>query len=134
PAPPRATSPPRRTAARTDRSFRSGGPQESPVPVVNRGTEHEGHRGSHREKYPERDVTLPLPQDEQRDVHEAAEQRAGEYRQQHALPADERAHHRHHLDVATAHRFFLEDPAAYQADGVEQREAGGGTQHPFDEA
>src|SRR5256886_6602783 len=45
-------------------------------------------------------ASLPFPQDEQRDVHEAAEQRAGEDRQQHALPADERPHHRHHLDVA----------------------------------
>src|SRR6266581_999643 len=114
--------------------IQSGGPQESPVPVINRRTEYESHRGSHGEEYPERDVTLPFPQDQQWDVDEAAEQRAGEDRQQHALPADERPHHRHHLDVATAHRFFLEDPAAHQADGVQQREAGGGTQHPLDEA
>src|SRR6266566_4293487 len=114
--------------------IQSGGPQESPVPVINRRTEYESHRGSHGEEYPERDVTLPFPQDQQWDVDEAAEQRAGEDRQQHALPADERPHHRHHLDVATAHRFFLEDPAAHQADGVQQREANGRTRNLVQEA
>src|SRR5207247_4639473 len=121
------------TALRTDRPFRSGGPQESPVPVIDRGAENECHRSSHGEKYPERDVTLPFPQYQQRDVHEAAEERTREYRQQHALPADERPHHRHHLDVAATHRFFLEDPPPHHADGVTPAEAGRRTQHAFAE-
>src|SRR3989449_9953233 len=86
-----------------------------------------------RSKYPERDVTLPFPQYQQRDVHEATEERTREYRQEHALPADERPHHRHHLDVAATHRFFLEDPASHQADCIQQGEAGRRTHHAFDE-
>src|SRR2546422_905150 len=52
------------------------------------------HGRPHGEEYPERDVTLPAVQQQQRDVHQAAEHRPGEHGHQHALPPDEGSHHR----------------------------------------
>ncbi len=41
-----------------------------------------------------------------------ADERAEEDGEQHAGPSDEDADHRHHLDVAAAHRILLEDEGA----------------------
>src|SRR6058998_506577 len=80
--------------------------EEVQVPGDDPVLEHEGDRRPQREEYPEWDETLLL--EGQRDEDQAAEQRSEEHREQHALPADEGADHRHHLDVATPHRLLLE--------------------------
>src|SRR3989441_7629745 len=41
---------------------------------------------------------------------------------------------RHHLDVAAAHRLFLEHPSAHHADRVQQGEARSRPEHLVDEA
>ena len=43
------------------------------------------------------------------------------------MPADEGADHRHHLDVAPAHRLLLEDPEAEPRDQPQQDKTGYGT-------
>src|SRR6059058_5601885 len=108
--------------------IRSPRPQEPQIPVDDGVAEHEHDRRAHGEEYPERDVTLLAPEQE-RDVHQAAEHRRREHRQQHTLPTDERPNHRHHLDVAASHRLFLEQPAPHDADRIQQGKPGGGAEH-----
>src|SRR5437660_7191527 len=113
--------PPESNSPSNGSPIRSPRPQEPQIPVDDRVAEHEHDGRAHGEEYPERDVTLLAPEQE-RDVHQAAEHRRREHRQQHTLPTDERPNHRHHLDVAAAHRLFLEQPAPHDADRVQQGE------------
>src|SRR6266508_3703064 len=85
-------------------------PQEVQVPDDDRVAEHERHPRPQSEEYPERDESLLAERQGNKD--QAAEQRPEEHRQEHALPAEERPHHCHHLDVAAPHRFFFERPLA----------------------
>src|SRR5204862_5035385 len=62
-------------------------PQEPQVPVDDGVAEHEHDSRPHGEEYPERDVTLLVPQEE-RDVDTAAEHRGRADREQPALPAN----------------------------------------------
>src|SRR5881397_172179 len=89
-------------------SIRSVAPQEVQVPGDDGVAEHEGHRRPQREEYPERDESLLAEREGHED--EAAEQRPEKHRQQHALPAEERPDHRHHLDIAAPHRFLPKRP------------------------
>src|SRR5262245_19346600 len=112
-------------------SLTSSTAHESPVPVEDEVAPDVRHGGTHGEKYPERHETL-FPK-RQRHEDEGAEERAGEDGEQHAqdpvppprpvLRSDESADHRHHFDVAAAHRLLAEHPAARHADGEQQREA-----------
>src|SRR5256884_2053914 len=120
--------PPESNSPSNGSPIRSPRPQEPQIPVDDGVAEHEHDRRAHGEEYPERDVTLLAPEQEWH-VHQAAEHRRREHRQQHALPPDERAHHRHHLDVAASHCLFPEHPASHDADRVQQREPGGGAEH-----
>src|SRR5256885_5718703 len=120
--------PPESNSPSNGSPMRSPRPQEPQIPVDDGIAEHEHDGRAHGEEYPERDVTLLAPKQEG-DVHQAAEHRRREHGQQHALPADERAHHRHHLDVAAAHRLFLEQPAPHDADRIQQGEPRGGAEH-----
>src|SRR5213083_2169762 len=126
--PTRSSTAPESNSPSNGSPIRSPRPQEPQVPVDDGVAEHEHDGRPHGEEYPERDVALLAPEQE-RDVHQAAEHRRREHGQQHALPADERAHHRHHLDVAAAHRLFLEQPAPHHADRVQQGKPGGGAEH-----
>src|SRR5437764_10733122 len=107
-------------------------PEEVQVPGDDRVLEHEGDRRPQREEYPEWDETLLL--EGQRDEDQAAEQRSEEHREQHALPADEGAHHGHHLDVAAPHRLLLEGPLSSLGDREQQREPRGGAEHRLQKA
>src|SRR5438128_2161313 len=120
--------PPESNSPSNGSPIRSPRPQEPQIPVDDGVAEHEHDRRAHGEEYPERDVTLLAPEQEWH-VHQAAEHRRREHRQQHALPPDERAHHRHHLDVAASHCLFPQHPASHDADRVQQREPGGGAEH-----
>src|SRR5437867_13250083 len=74
--------------------------EKMPVPANDRVTKQERHGGTYREEYPERHESLLL--DRERDEDERAQRRPGEHGEQHALPPDEAADHRHHVSVTTA--------------------------------
>src|SRR2546429_3704756 len=112
--------PPESNSPSNGSPMRSPRPQEPQIPVDDGIAEHEHDGRAHGEEYPERDVTLLAPKQEG-DVHQAAEHRRREHGQQHALPADERAHHRHHLDVAAAHRLFLEQRSEEHTSELQSR-------------
>src|SRR2546426_883106 len=116
--PTRSSTAPESNSPSNGSPIRSPRPQEPQVPVDDGVAEHEHDGRPHGEEYPERDVALLAPEQE-RDVHQAAEHRRREHGQQHALPADERAHHRHHLDITAPHRLFPEDPPPGDADRVQ---------------
>src|SRR5215472_10503918 len=112
-------------------SLTSPAAHESPVPFDDRVAPYERHRCTHGEEYPEGDEALLAQRERHED--ECAQERPREDGQQDSLPADEAADHRHHLDVAAAHRFLAEHPAARDADGEQQREADRGTDHRLEE-
>src|SRR5712671_1571069 len=102
------------------------------IPANDCVTEDERHDGTDSEEYPERHESLLL--DGQRNKNKRAQCRAGEHGEQHALPSDETADHRHHLHVAAAHCFFLEDPCSRHPDEPQQYEPDGGTEERLEEA
>src|SRR5438128_2278337 len=109
--------PPESNSPSNGSPIRSPRPQEPQIPVDDRVAEHEHDGRAHGEEYPERDVTLLAPEQE-RDVHQAAEYRRREHRQQHTLPTDERPNHRHHLDVAAAPPATAQQQAGHDRDVV----------------
>ena len=101
------------------------------VPPNDRAAKEKRHGGADSEEYPERYETLLL--DGQRNEDERAQRGTREYRQEDTAPADETADHRHHLDVAAAHRLFLEHPGADGSDDPQQREAHRGAEQRLEE-
>src|SRR5713101_951007 len=110
----------------------SPAPEEASVPVEDRVSRHERQRRTHGEEYPEGHETLPL-EEQQRHVDQAAEHGCGEHGEEGALPADEAANHRHHLDVAAAHRFLFQDPPSRESHGEEHPEPDRGPQDRLQE-
>src|SRR5437879_1106923 len=80
-----------------------GSSQEVAVPFDDRIAPHERHGGAQGEEYPERNESLLF--DRQRDENQGPEQRAGEDREQHALPPEKDSHHRHQLHGVADHTF-----------------------------
>ena len=76
------------------------------VPFDQARADHPAERGANRQKDPERHQ-LVSPHQLERQEDDRAEDRTEEQRQQHTLPAEERADHRHHLDVTTAHALLF---------------------------
>src|SRR5713101_1442122 len=113
-------------------STMSPAPEEASVPIEDGVPRDERQRRPHGEEYPEGHETLLL-EEQQRHVHQAAEHRGGEHGEERPLPADEAADHRHHLDVAAAHRFLFQDPASREPHGEKHPEPDPGSQDCLEE-
>src|SRR5262245_61364486 len=109
----------------------SAAAQEVAIPFDDEVSPGEGDGSADSQKYPEWHESLLAQR--QRDEDQRAQERARKNRQQHPFPADETAHHGHHLDIAAAHRFFLEHPATRDPDHVEQAEPRRGAEHRVQE-
>src|SRR6266702_4151973 len=90
--------------------------QKMPVPGDDGVAEYVGHHRAHSEEYPERDQSLLL--DRQRDKDQRTERGTREHREQDAAPPDE----------AADHRFFFEHPGPRHAHEPEQDETDRGTE------